>query len=228
MPWQSQHGWGVDVGRLINHDKLARAKDQRAVRKQRILEEAGSIFMRMAYSEVTLDTIGQRADVERGVASMYFHTKEALFLIVFKDCLAEWYDSVQRRIADADGLLGVNDLAFLLARSVAERPELTRFLSLLPVVLEQDIDAMDVFRFQRWRCDRMSVVGEKMEQHSDALEPGAGFGLLYRIQLVAAGLEIASNPRGAAAFDRNDPDFAGLWVDMESELAEVIAAYLTF
>jgi len=216
------------VGRLINHDKLARAKDQRAVRKQRILEEAGSIFMRMAYSEVTLDTIGQRADVERGVASMYFHSKEALFLIVFKDFLAEWYDSVERRFVDADGPKDRDSLASLLARSVAERPELTRFLSLLPVVLEQDIDAMDVFRFQRWRCDRMSVVGQLIERHSDAVEPGAGFGLLYRVQLVAAGLEIASNPRGAAAFDRNDPDFAGLWVDMEGELSEVIKGYLTF
>ncbi len=216
------------MGRLINRDKLARAKEQREVRKQRILGVAGSIFMRMAYSEVTLDTIGQRADVERGVASMYFHTKEALFLIVFKDCLAEWYDSVERRLADADGRWARDVLASMLAHSVAERPELTRFLSLLPVVLEQDIDAMDVFRFQRWRSDRMSVVGERMEQHSDALEPGAGFKLLYRIQLVAAGLEIASNPRGAAAFDRNDPDFAGLWVDMEGELAEVITAYLTF
>lgn len=215
------------MGRLINRDKLARAKEQREVRKQRILDVAGSIFMRMAYSEVTLDTIGQRADVERGVASMYFHTKEALFLIVFKDCLAEWYDSVERRLADADGPLDRDGLASMLAHSVAERPELTRFLSLLPVVLEQDIDAMDVFRFQRWRCDRMSVVGERMEHDSDSLEPGAGFGLLYRIQLVAAGLEIASNPRGAAAFDRNDPDFAGLWVDMEGELAEVIKAYLT-
>lgn len=216
------------MGRLINRDKLARAKEQREVRKQRILDVAGSIFMRMAYSEVTLDTIGQRADVERGVASMYFHTKEALFLIVFKDCLAEWYDSVERRLADGDGQWDRDGLASLLARSAAERPELTRFLSLLPVVLEQDIDAMDVFRFQRWRCDRMSVVGERMEQHSDVLETGAGFGLLYRLQLVAAGLEIASNPRGAAAFDRNDPDFAGLWVDMEGELAEVIKAFLTF
>lgn len=216
------------MGRLINRDKLARAKDQRAVRKQRILEEAGSIFMRMAYSEVTLDTIGQRADVERGVASMYFHSKEELFLIVFKDCLAEWYDLLERQLEKADGPKDRDGLASFLAHSVAERPVLTRYLSLLPVVLDTDIEAMEVFRFQRWRCERMSVVGERLERHFDALDAGAGSSLLYRVQLVAGGLEIASNPRGAAAFDRNDPDFAGLWVEMEGELAEVIKGYLTF
>ncbi len=216
------------MGRLINRDKLARAKEQREVRKQRILDVAGSIFMRMAYSEVTLDTIGQRADVEKGVASMYFRSKEELFLIVFKNFLGEWYDFVERRLEDTDGPWDRDGLATLLARSVAERPDLTRFLSLLTVVLEQDIDAMEVFRFQRWRCDRMSTVGERMERRADALEPGAGFRLLYRVQLVAGGLEIASNPRGAAAFDRNDPDFAGLWLDMESELADLIKAFLTF
>jgi len=214
------------VGRLINRDKLARAKEQRELRKQRILEEAGSIFARMAYSEVTLDTIGQRADVERGVASMYFRSKEDLFLIVFKNSLAEWYDSLEREIRNEDGTWDLPTLASFLADSLARRSVLTRYLSLLPVVMEQDIEPMEVFRFQRWRCDRMSVVGDALEKKTPYLKEGHGSALLYRTQLVAGGLEIASNPRGAAAFDRDDPDFAGLWVDMATELARVISGYL--
>jgi AcrR family transcriptional regulator len=213
-------------GRLINRDKLARAKEQRAVRKRRILEEAGSTFMRMAYSEVTLDTIGQRADVERGVASMFFGSKEELFLIVFKELLEEWFGYLQRRLAADDEKSERERLALLLARSVAERPALTRFLSLLPVVLEQDLEAMVVYRFQRWRCDRMRALGALMERAASCLGEGGGFGLLYRVQLVASGLEMAANPRGAAAFELETPEFVGLWVDMESELADVIAGYL--
>ena len=214
------------MGRLINRDRLARAKEQRALKKQRILEEAGSLFARMAYSAVTLDTIGQRAEVERGVASMYFRSKEELFLIVFKDCLAEWYDSLEIEIKKADEAWDRAHLVSLVAHSIASRPDLTRFLSLLPVVLEQDIEAMEVFRFQKWRCDRMSALGDQMEQHTVDLGGGEGFGFLYRIQLIAGGLEVASSPRGAAAFDRNDPDFADLWVEMEHELARLIAGYL--
>jgi AcrR family transcriptional regulator len=213
-------------GRLINRDKLARAKEQRAVRKRRILEEAGSTFMRMAYSEVTLDTIGQRADVERGVASMFFGSKEELFLIVFKELLEEWFGYLERRLSADDEISEPERLALLLARSVAKRPALTKFLSLLPVVLEQDLEAMVVYRFQRWRCDRMTALGALMERAASYLGEGGGFGLLYRVQLVAAGLEMAANPRGAAAFERETPEFVGLWVDMENELADVIAGYL--
>lgn len=215
------------MGRLINREKLAGAKQRREVRKRRILEEADSIFTRMAYSEVTLDTIGQRADVDRGVASMYFGSKEELFLILFRDRLAEWYDFLEEEINEATVARDRTQLASILAGSVARRPALTRYLSLLPVVLDQDIEAMEVFRFQKWRCDRMSAVGELMERLSPGLEPGAGSRVLYRVQLVAAGLEMACNPRGAAAFDRNDPGFAGLWLDMEEELVEVIRAYLS-
>ncbi len=213
-------------GRLINRDKLVRAKEQRLVRKQRILEVAGSIFNRMAYSEVTLDSIGQRADVERGVASMYFGSKEELFLIVFRGFLAEWFEYLERRLTGRDGAMDRKELTVLLAHGVAERPAMTRFLSLLPVVLEQDIDAMDVYHFQRWRCDRMAAVGGLMERAASVLGSGDGFGLLYRVQLVAAGLEMAANPRGAAAFERETPEFAGLWVDMERELARVVAGYI--
>jgi AcrR family transcriptional regulator len=213
-------------GRLIDRDKLARAKEQRAVRKQRILDEAGSTFTRMSYSEVTLDTIGQRANVERGVASMFFGSKEELFLIVFKDLLAEWFDALELRLTDREGVMDRKELALLLARGVAERPALTRFLSILPVVLEQDLEAMVVFRFQRWRCDRMTALGALMEGAANCLDAGVGFDLLYRVQLAAAGLEMAANPRGAAAFERETPEFAGLWVDMERELARVVTGYI--
>ncbi len=214
------------MGRLINREKLARAKEQRGLRKQRILEEAGTVFARMAYSAVTLDTIGQRAEVERGVASMYFRSKEELFLIVFRECLTEWYESLDRHFRDSDEHWDRDSLAAFLARSVVARPDMTRFLSLLPVVLEQDIEIMEVFRFQRWRCDRMAAVGERMENATEVLDEGGGSVILFRLQLIAGGLEIASSPRGAAAFDRNDPDLAALWVDLEAELTRVLVAYL--
>jgi len=159
---------------------------------------------------------------------MYFGSKEELFLILFRDHLSEWFDSLEEEIQRNERAWDRAQLASVIARSVARRPALTRYLSLLPAVLDQDIEAMEVFRFQKWRCDRMSIVGELMEASSVGLEAGAGSRVLYRAQLAAAGLEIACNPRGAAAFDRNDPEFAGLWLDMEEELAAVIGAYLPF
>ncbi len=214
------------MGKLIDREKRERAKQRRGVRKKRILEEARSIFVRMPYVEVSLDTIGQAAGVDRGVASMFFRTKEELFLLMLRDELAGWYQEIDKSLGKMNGALDRGALAELLARSVAERGTMSRYLSLLPVVLEQNIEVMEVFRFQRWRRDRMAEAGKSVERSTRFLEPGQGSRLLYLVQLISAGLEPAANPKGAAAFDRGDPEFEGFWIDLEAELKRIVSAML--
>ncbi len=213
------------MGRLIDRGRRERARQQRAVRKQRILDEARSIFASMSYTEVTLDHIGQRADVDRGVASMFFGSKEEIFLLVLRNELDVWYSALADELAGVPGILDPSELAGLIARSISQPDLLGRLLSLTPVVLEQNMEPVEVYRFQRWRHDRMTELGGLLER-AGALEAGSGFHLLYLVQLLTAGLEPAANPRGAAAFDRDDDDLAGLVIDLENELRTLIAAFL--
>jgi AcrR family transcriptional regulator len=215
------------MGKLINREKREKAKKQRAVRKHRILEEARSTFARMPYIEVTLATIGQQAGVDRGVASMYFHTREELFLLLLKNELVEWYLFLEEQFGVGEGTLGASEIARMLAGSLTDRPILTRFLSVTPAVLEQNIEAMEVYRFQRWRRDRMAEVGGLMERSTSCLGAGEGFRLLNLVHLLATGFEPAANPRGSAAFDRGDPDFAGFWIDLQEELERIIVVLLS-
>ena len=83
------------MGKLIDRSKRERAQERRVLRKKRIIEVAQSIFARMPYVEVTLDAIGQSADVDRGVASMYFGSKEELFLLLLKKELEGWYEVLE-------------------------------------------------------------------------------------------------------------------------------------
>jgi AcrR family transcriptional regulator len=214
------------MGRLIDPEKRAHAKRQRIERKERILEVARSTFSRLPYVEVTLDSIGQRADVDRGVASMYFRSKEELFLHVLREELADWYSALQAELDRADDHVSKSDLAKLLATSLSGRPALTRFLSFEAVVLEQNLDAMEAFRFQRWRLDRMVAIGSLLEQKVEGLEEGEGIRLLHRVQLVTAALQPAADPQGAATYEVGDPDFAVFKVDFETELEGLVAAIL--
>jgi AcrR family transcriptional regulator len=211
------------MGRLINREKRERAKRERAEKKQRILAEARSTFMRLPFVEATLDTIGQQAGVDRGVASMFFRTREELFLLLAQRELEVWFDDLEDRLA-GDDPWGVPAPTRALADSLAERHELCRFLSLLPVVLEQNVEAMEVFRFQRWRRDRMEAIGAAIDGAGEGLPPGTGFRLLYLAQLLVAGLEPAARPRGSAAYEKHDPDFAGFWIDLGNELAPLLEA----
>ena len=214
------------MGRLIDPEKRDRAKRQRVERKARILEVARSTFSKLPFVEVTLDNIGQRADVDRGVASMYFRSREELFLRVLREELADWYSALEAELDRADDPLSQVDLAQLLATSLAGRPELTRLLSLEAVVLEQNLDAMEVFHLQRWRRDRMAAVGAILEQKVDGLEEEDAMRLLHRVQLLTAALRPAADPKGAASYEVGDPDFAVFKIDFEMELKGLVAALL--
>lgn len=216
------------MGRLIDPEKKARAKQKRVEKKARILEVARSTFSRLPYVEVTLDNIGQRAEVDRGVASMYFRSKEELFLRLLREELIVWYSALEEELERADGSLSRSELVGLLATSLAGSPELTRFLSLEAVVLEQNLDAMEVFHFQRWRRDRMGAIGEILERTVDGLEAGEGIRLLHRVQLLTAALKPAADPKGAATYEVGDPDFAVFEMDFETELKRIVTAMLEF
>jgi len=214
------------MGRLIDPEKRERAKSQRVERKARILKVARSTFSKLPYVEVTLDSIGQRAKVDRGVASMYFRSKEELFLRVLREELGDWYSALEEEIDRADDPLSRLDLAELLATSLAGRPELTRFLSLEAVVFEQNLDAMEVFHLQRWRRDRMAAVGVILARKVDGLEEWDAMRLLYRVQILTAALRPVADPKGAASYEVGDPDFAVFAIDFEDELKSFILGML--
>jgi AcrR family transcriptional regulator len=214
------------MGRLIDPEKRERAKSQRVERKARILKVARSTFSKLPYVEVTLDSIGQRAKVDRGVASMYFRSKEELFLRVLREELGDWYSALEAEIDRADDPLSRLDLAELLATSLAGRPELTRFLSLEAVVFEQNLDAMEVFHLQRWRRDRMAAVGVMLARKVDGLEEWDAMRLLHRVQILTAALRPVADPKGAASYEVGDPDFAVFAIDFEAELKSFIFGML--
>jgi len=214
------------MGRLIDPDKRARAKSLRIEKKARILSEARKTFSKLPFVEVTLDSIGQRADVDRGVASMFFRSKEELFLRVLREELDDWFSALETELDRVESGLSQSELAELLARSLSGRPELRRFLSFEAVVMEQNLDAMEAFRFQHWRRDRMIAVGEGFDRRVDGLEEGGGIRLLHRVQLLTSALQPAADPKGAATYEVGDPDFAVFKIDFETELKRFVAAML--
>ena len=214
------------MGKLIDPQKRQRAQQQRAARKRRILDQARASFESLPYVEVTLDSIGQRAKVDRGVASMYFQSKEGLFLLVLKEELDGWYQDLEETLAAVGEPLAGAEIAALLTLSLTKRPLVTRLLSLAPVVFEHNLDAMDVFRIQRWRRDRMEAIGREIDRTLDGGVAGRGIRVLQLAHLIAAGLDPSANPRGAAAYDHGAPDFAVFSVDMEMEMRSLLTAAL--
>lgn len=213
------------MGKLIDKEKRELARRKRATRKERILTEARKSFERLPFVDVSMDSIGHAAKVDRGVASMYFKSKEGIFLLLLKDELDEWLSALASELEQSGEPRSARQLACLLAESLAARPRLTRLLSLAPVVFEQNLEVIEVFRFQRWRRDRMLEVGEMVDAAAAPVR-GGGARLLHLIQLIAAGLEPLAHPKGTVAYELADPDFSMLCIDLREELESLIGAIL--
>ena len=214
------------MGRLINRERLARAKKAKKGRMEDIREEGRNSFLKMPYVEITLDSIGRRAGVKNGIASMYFRSREELFLELLRDELDKWYFEIQEGLSVQPARLSDQKLAGLLATTLAARTSLTRFLSLAPVALEQNMEIMEAYRYHRWQRDRMVEIGGELERRSECLGPGDGLRLLHRIQLMASGFQAYADPRGSLAVNLIDPDFEDFRISMEAEVAREVVQFL--
>jgi AcrR family transcriptional regulator len=206
------------MGRLIDRNRKERAKKAKKERVAAILREARRSFLKLSYVEVTLDAIGRRAGVKKGIASMYFGSKEELYLKLLQEELEEWYEEIERGLASQPARLSNTKVARLLASSLADRKPLLRYLAQAAIVLEQNTEIMEAYRYHRWQRDRMVEVGEEMERRVADLAPGEGVRLLHRIQLIASGFQPYFDPRGSLAVNLIDPDFEDLRLDMEAEI----------
>jgi AcrR family transcriptional regulator len=214
------------MGRLIDRERRTRAKQAKKERMRAIREEANRSFLKLPYFEVTLDAIGRRAGVKKGVASMYFGTKEELFLEMLRGELDGWYRELLEKLRERPARLSGRQLARLVASGLAERQLATRLLALAPVVLEQNMEIMEADRFHRWQRERMIEVGGEIERRALGLAEGRGVGLLHRIQLVAASVHAYAYPRGSLAFNLYDPDFEDFKLDMGRELESAVHCLL--
>lgn len=214
------------MGRLIDRERRARAKEAKQQRMKDIREEAVRSFVKLPYVEITLDALGRRAGVKKGVASMYFGTKEELFLELLTDELDAWYQELERALGAQRARVSDTRMARLVSTTLADRPVLCRFLSLAPVVLEQNMEIMAADRYQRWQRERMSTVGAELEQRSRGMKQGQGLRLLHLVQLMAAAFHGYSDPRGSLAFNLHDPDFVDFRIDLEQELESMIRRLL--
>ncbi len=210
------------MGRLINRNRRKRAKEAKAVRMVDIRREALRSFVKLPYVEVTLDAIGRRAGVKKGVASMYFGSREELFLELMRIELGEWFDAVQKSLEAHPARLTPVKMARILATSLAERPVLCRFLALAPVAFEQNMDIIESFRLHRWQLERMTELGRALEKRSQALEDGQGVRLLHRVLLFVAGIQPYADPRGSLSVNLLDPDFDALRLDMATEIEQEV------
>lgn len=206
--------------------KRARAEVDKLQRRVEILRAAATAFASSPYAAVTMADVAHRAGLAKGTVYLYYATKEALFLQLVIEALAEWFAEVASELTREGAPLGPEALAQLLVRTLSARPELTRLLPILHPVLEQNIEESLALSFKRSLRDQTAAAGLLLERRFANFNNGDGVRFLLRLHALVIGLHAMASPSPTVARVLELPELAALRVDFVVELEAAIAAQL--
>ncbi len=212
------------MGRLIDPERRRRAREVREERRRRILTEADRSFVELPPADVDLDVIGRRADVKAGIVSMYFGSREELYMAVLRRRLETWQQDLETRLAKVGGRGGAGRVADDLAASLAARPELVRLLGVMGTMVEGCGDITAALGFSRWYQERLRSLAGVVLKRCRGGDRDEAARLIHRTLLLAGALGFVAFPRGAGVLAVHEAPH--LAVDLEAELRRAVGERL--
>ncbi len=103
--------------------------EQIAGRREEIVNACEKLYQTMSFKDITLKEIGGEVPFSRTTIYNYFQTKEEIFLALFEREYERWNKDLAD-ILNGDDALGKKELAGKLARSLADRGQLLKLLSM--------------------------------------------------------------------------------------------------
>ena len=129
----------------------ARSDEQRALRRQTILDTAAAMLQETSVAEISLNELSRRVGLAKSNVLRYFDSREAVLLELLARSVQEWVAHLEaelpgavRRRAGFDRR--AQQLAVAVATSLAERPVLCDLMSAQAAVLEHNVSVEAVTR----------------------------------------------------------------------------------
>jgi AcrR family transcriptional regulator len=132
----------------------ARSDEQRAIRRQTILDTAAAMLEEMPVSELSLNELSRRVGLAKSNVLRYFDSREAVLLELLDALTREWLEHLAAELppkgsARAGFERRAEQLASVLARSLAERPVLCDLVGAQAAVLEHNVPTDVITSFKR-------------------------------------------------------------------------------
>jgi AcrR family transcriptional regulator len=110
----------IGVNPVVAINRRARSAEQKALRRQAVLDAAETYFLEVGYEAFSMTQLARKAGVVKGTLYLYFKTREELFLTLYEQSLIRWsevfigsltdlmpskaYAQVLYKTASADGI----------------------------------------------------------------------------------------------------------------------------
>ena len=75
---------------VVAINRRARSEEQKALRRQAVLQAAEAYFLDVGYEAFSMAQLAKRAGLVKGTLYLYFKTREELFLTLYEKSLTRW------------------------------------------------------------------------------------------------------------------------------------------
>jgi AcrR family transcriptional regulator len=206
--------------------RRARSPEDKAARRQAVLDEAWRLFQRLPWSGLTLLQVAEGVGLSKAALYRYFDTKETLFLAVAETQLRGWLLELGRKLDALARGASAEQLAEVLCASLNKRPAMARLLSLLHVELEHNLTPAEALRFKRALHVLLTHFGGQLARAAGLPSEELGLKAALYLHALIIGLWQMSDPPPKVAQLLQTAGLTALQVDFPSALLHGAAALL--
>ncbi|MCB9763395.1 MAG: TetR family transcriptional regulator [Alphaproteobacteria bacterium] len=206
--------------------RRARSEAAKEARRASICAAALALFQERGYAEVTMARVARHAGLAKGTLYLYFPTKEALFLALLVERVEDLFGCIQRDLSALPPGSSPEHVAALLSRSLLDRPVVVDLLTLLHLVLEQNLDVDTARAFKLTLYGLVAVAGAALERALPGLAAGEGALAFLRVHALVVGLGQMSRITPVLEEVMSTPPLSDVRFNLELELEPTLAALL--
>jgi AcrR family transcriptional regulator len=206
--------------------RRARSPEDKAARRQTVLDEAWRLFQRLPWSGLTLFQVADGVGLSKAALYRYFGTKETLFLAVAEAQLRGWLVELGRKLDAVRPPSSPEQLAEVLCVSLARRPAMARLLSLLHVELEHNLAPAEALRFKHALHLLLTNLGAQLARAAGLPSEEAGLQAALYLHALIIGLWQMSDPPPQVARLLETAGLKALQVDFRPMLQQGATALL--
>jgi AcrR family transcriptional regulator len=209
----------------------ARSEEQRALRRQAILDTAAAMLTEMPVADLTLNELSRRVGLAKSNVLKYFESREAVLLELSSAELDAWVDdlaSALRDIAPGLPLAERTDLVVTgIVGTLAGRPVLCDLVSTQASVLERNVSTHVALAFKRAAAAIYRRLIEVLVRALPEIGTDGAARFLSYAALLAGAIWTHSHPTPPvlAAYEA-DPALAALRMDFEPALRAALETLL--
>lgn len=147
-------------------------------RREEIVNACEKLYQTMGFREITLKDIGNVTEFSRPTIYNYFHTKEEIFLALYKREYDKWNETLLSILNDND-VLSREEIADRIAASLENRKQLLKLLSLNNYDMEENSRPELLTEFKDSYGDSMKNVARILAKFCPNMNVGEIQNFLY-------------------------------------------------